>query len=119
VPDSPVTSVEQSPGVSVVHILVDSLSEEQLSRLQSEVRAAADANAGQPVVLDFARVRFVPSLSLAAVIRIHTEFRSRNQRLILAGLQPQVRDVFVLARLDRLFELHDDVAAATRAVQPV
>lgn len=49
-------------------------------------------------------------------LRIYTEFQGRRQRLILAALQPQVRDVFVMTRLDRLFEMHDDMAAAKRAV---
>jgi anti-anti-sigma factor len=64
------------------------------------------------------RVKFVPSLSLAGLIRIHTEFQSRQQKLILAALQPHVRDTLVITRLDRLFELHDDVATAIRTVRP-
>ena len=64
------------------------------------------------------RILIIVSLSLAALVRLHTEFRSRQQRLIFAGLQPQLRDLFVMTRLDRLFELQEDVAAAVRAVGP-
>jgi anti-anti-sigma factor len=111
-PESPIASVEELAEAIVVHVLVTSLDEEELRRLQGAVRAAADANPGRPCVLDLARVEFLPSMSLAALIRLHTEFQTRQQRLALAALQPQVRDVFLTTRLDRLFELHDTVAAA-------
>jgi anti-anti-sigma factor len=117
-PESPIVAVEELPGVVVIHILTDALDDEQSRRLQTEVRAAADANPAFACVVDFAQVSFLPSLSLAALVRLHSEFRSRQQRLIFAGLQPQLRDLFVMTRLDRLFELQEDVAAAVRALGP-
>ena len=117
-PESPIAAVDALPDLVVLHVVVDRLDEEQLRRLQTEVRAAADAHAGRPCIIDLAQVSFMPSMSLAALVRLYTEFQARRQRLILAGLQPQVRDVFVMTRLDRLFELQEDVAAATRAVRP-
>jgi anti-anti-sigma factor len=117
-PESAVISVEELPDLLALHVTVEELGEEPLRRLQSEVRAAAEAHAGWPCVLDLAAVGFMPSLSLAALVRLHTEFQARQQRLMLAGLQPQVRDLFVTTRLDRLFELHESVEVAVRAVQP-
>ena len=35
-----------------------------------------------------------------------------DQRLMLAGLQPPVREALSITRLDRLFEIHDDVDSA-------
>jgi anti-sigma B factor antagonist len=116
--DAPVTAVEQQPDLVLIRVLVERLAEDELRSLAGEVRGAAESNPGLPVVLDMARVNFVPSLSLAALIRIHTEFRGRDQRLLLAAMQPQVRDVFVMTRLDRLFEMHESVEAATRSLRP-
>ena len=117
-PETPIAAVKESADLVVLQVMTESLDEEHLQRLALEVRAAADTNPGRPCVVDLARVSFVPSMSLAALIRLHTEFQGRRQRLILAGLQPQVRDVFVLTRLDRLFELQEDAAAAIRAIRP-
>ena len=36
----------------------------------------------------------------------------RRQRLKLAGLQPQLRRVFTITRLDRVFQFADSVEAA-------
>ena len=117
-PESPIAFVEELSDLVVLHVVVEELNETHLQQIQSEVRAAADANPGRPCIVDLARVSFMPSLSLAALVRMYTEFQGRQQRLILAGLQPQVRDLFVMTRLDRLFELAEDVAAAARAVRP-
>src|SRR5215813_9403375 len=115
--EAQVTAVEQRPELTVVRILVESLDEGQLDQLQKAVRDAADANPVRPLVLEFSQVGFVPSLSLATIIRLHTELRSRGQRLVLVGLRPSVREVFVITRLDRLLELQDDLAAAERSVR--
>ncbi len=117
-PESPVTAIEPQPDVVVVRVLPERLDEQQLRQLQADVRAAAGTHPGLPFVLDLARVSFMPSMSLAGLIRLRAEFGARQQRLTLAGLQPQVRDVFVVTRLDRLFDLQDDVAAALRAIRP-
>ena len=115
-PEPAVAAIEVKSNIVVIRALVESFDEDNVRRFQSEVRTASSANAGLPVVLDLAKVNFMPSMSLAALIRLTTEFRGSKQRLVLAGLQPQVREVFVLTRLDRLFEIQDDVAAAFQAV---
>jgi anti-anti-sigma factor len=64
-------------------------------------------------------VRFIPSLSLAALIRMLTECRAREQRLMLVGLDPTLRELFRLTRLDRLFELQADVPSALKKIRPL
>ena len=114
--ESPITSVENRPGLVLIRVLPDSIDDEQVDGLRADVRAAAAAHPASPCVLDLSGVKFVPSLALAAFIRLHTELSARGQRLILAGLQRHVRDVFIKTRLDRTFELQDDVAAAARSI---
>ncbi len=115
---SAATNIEQQPDVIIVHVRVERLEEDSSRQLQVDVLAAASASPQLPVVVDFAKVTFLPSLSLAALIRLVADFRGRHQRLMLAALRPEVRHVFVLTRLDRLFELHDDVPAALCAIRP-
>jgi anti-anti-sigma regulatory factor len=40
------------------------------------------------------------------------KFKERRQRLKLAGVQPQIRKVLTLTRLDQMFELADSVESA-------
>jgi anti-sigma B factor antagonist len=117
-PEASISSVETLPDLLVVHVLVESLDEEHAGRLQRDMRAAASAYPRRACILNLEKVNFVPSLALGTLIRIHTEFRNGGERLIMAAVQPHVRDLFVLTRLDRLFELSADIPTATRAIRP-
>ncbi|MBI3833987.1 MAG: STAS domain-containing protein [Planctomycetes bacterium] len=115
--EPPVTTVVRQARVVIVRTLVEKFNDDAMRRFYDDVRAAADSHSRLPFVVDVTKVGFMPSLSLGLLVRLATEFRSRNQRFILAGLQPQVREVFVLTRLDRLFELQDDVPTAVRTLE--
>jgi anti-anti-sigma factor len=110
--------IEKQPDVVVLRVSVLRLDEDGLRRLQTEIHAAAAESPQLPLVIDLSEVEFLSSLALAAFIRLASDFRERRQRLMLSGLRPDVRQVFVLTRLDRLFEMFDDVAAATRTIRP-
>jgi anti-sigma B factor antagonist len=118
-PESPVVTIEETPEALVVHVQAESLDEERVRALQVAVRGAAEANPVQLCILDLARVGFLPSMSLATLIRLHSELHGRQQRLVLAAVQPRVRELIVMTRLDRLFELHEDVEHAMRAARGV
>ena len=63
------------------------------------------------VVLDLGRVEFIDSSGLGAVVAAMKQ-AGRNRRLELAALTSNVRKVFRLTRMDTVFTIHDDVAAA-------
>jgi anti-anti-sigma factor len=115
--EPPVTTVEHQSRVVIIRSLVEKFNDDSMRRFHDDVRAAAGAHSQLPFVIDVSKVSFMPSLSLGLLVRLATEFRSRKQRFILTGLQPQVREVFVLTRLDRVFELQDDVSTAVRTLE--
>ena len=73
--------------------------------------AGPDAGVGT-VVLDLSSVKILPSLALGLLVQISNMCKSRQQKLRLAGLQPQIRQVFAITRLDRVFQLAPSVEAA-------
>lgn len=117
--DTPVTQIENLGDVVVVRVLAPQLDELPAREMQHDVIAAAAETPHSPFVLDMSQVTFMPSLSLAVLVRISSDLRSRNQRLILAGLQPMVRQVIVVTRLDRLFELAESAEAAIRILRVI
>jgi anti-anti-sigma factor len=64
------------------------------------------------VVLDLSRVALVPSLVLGLLVQLSTKCKARGQKLKLAGATVQVRQVFAITRLDRVFEFSPSVEAA-------
>ncbi len=108
-------SVEVLPELTVVRAVADRLDEERLQVLQNEICSTAESRSGVPIALDLSGVPFISSLSLAVLIRMASNFRDRGQRLMLTGLNPNVREIIIKTKLDQMFELHDDVDAARRA----
>jgi anti-sigma B factor antagonist len=76
-----------------------------------EQTAGPDSGVGL-VVLDLSRVTILPSLALGLLVQISNTCKGRQQKLKLAGLQPQIRQVFAITKLDRVFELAPSVEAA-------
>lgn len=111
--DSAVTIVERHPNVVVVHVQPETLDERNLAAVRANASAAGAESPQLPVALDMAKVGFMPSLSLGGLVQLQREFKARNQRLVLAGLQPAVRETMAITRLDRLFEIENDLTALT------
>jgi anti-sigma B factor antagonist len=66
------------------------------------------------LVIDLGKVGFMNSSGLATLVRYYKRARSNCRDISLAALQPAVRQVFQLNRLDRVFELQPDVAKAVQ-----
>ena len=111
-PALPVTIETRGPAV-VVRAQKKMMDDDELKAMSQLVDKAASAEPGITlVVLDLSPVRIVPSLALGLLVQVSQKCRARQQRLKLAGLQPQVRQIFSITRLDRLFEFVDSVEAA-------
>lgn len=70
--------------------------------------------AGQPdrLVIDMTGVGYMDSSGLAVLIEAFQRLGSRGDKIALFGLQPAVQNVFRLARLDLVFAIYADKAAA-------
>jgi anti-sigma B factor antagonist len=79
---------------------------EELDRLLTE--------GTRKLVIDLAKVGFVNSSGLATLVRYYKRAHSNCGDISLAALQPPVRQVFQLTRLDRVFDLQPDVAKAVQ-----
>ena len=110
-PDPTATIIERHPGVTVVRVQADRLDETNLTAVRAEVSAAGLDSPHLPVALDMSNIAFIPSLSLGGLVQLAQIFKARGQRLVLANLQPPVRQTITITRLDRLFEIQDDLSA--------
>jgi anti-sigma B factor antagonist len=93
------------------------LDDQITKRLQDEVPTAAAQVPGKPVVLDFAKVEFIPSLGLGALVGLLRRLKQDGHRLLLVEICPTVRSTFTITRLDKLFEIYPTVEAALKHLQ--
>jgi anti-anti-sigma factor len=117
-PDPKVSTVEKRPNLVVVHLEIERLDDTNLTAVRADASAAGAASPQVPVVLDMAKVRFVPSFSLSGLVQLNQEFKARGQRLVLTGLHSFVRNTMLITRLDRIFDIQDDLSTITGASGP-
>lgn len=87
---------------------VDAVTAPQLSReVQAEIGRGA-----RRILLDLGEVAFLSSSGLRALLLIRKELMTLGGELRLAGLQPQVREVFELTGFTQVFAIHPTVDEA-------
>lgn len=64
------------------------------------------------LVIDLADVGYMDSSGLATLVEALQIQRKRGQKMVLCQLNPKVRGIFEIARLDAIFTLADDVEKA-------
>ena len=98
----------------IVSPQVKMLDDEHLKALSTAIdKGAGTSSSGIAlVVVDLAKVSLLPSLALGLLVQISSKCKARQQKLKLAAVQPAVRQVFAITRLDRVFEFAGTVDAA-------
>jgi len=64
------------------------------------------------LVVDLTKVKYIDSSGLAVLIEGMQNVEAYGGKFALAGLQPNVRPIFEIARLDQVFRIFPDTAAA-------
>ena len=89
------------------------LDDEHLKAMSTAIDQGAGSNSAvSVVVIDLSKVQLLPSLALGLLVQVSNKCKARQQKLKLAGVQPAVRQVFAITRLDRIFEFVSTVDAA-------
>ncbi len=76
-----------------------------ISRVADSLFNLADEPGGADLLLDFANVEYVSSTALGFLIRLHKKLEADGRRLAIANLDPQVREVFAVTKLDTYLDL--------------
>jgi anti-sigma B factor antagonist len=93
--------------ILVMEDRIDAASAIQFKERMRDLTQTAD----QRVVLDLARVQFLDSSGLGAIVAVK-KLLGPDRALELSGLTPTVEKVFRLTRMDTIFTIHPTHAAA-------
>ncbi len=108
-------AVEKVGDVAVVEITVDELDASNTGELKHDIAPVLEANT--KLVIDLSRLRFVDSSGLGAILSCLRQLSSKGGDLKLSGMQKQVRAVFELVRMHRIFDIYGTREEAVRAFQ--
>jgi anti-sigma B factor antagonist len=67
------------------------------------------------LVLDFQQVSFIDSSCLGTLVSLAKDLREKKGDIKITGLADDVRSIFQITRLDRVFQLYDTVDEAVEA----
>ena len=81
----------------------------------NEVLAFVKGKDGVHLLLNFANVDYMSSAALTELLRINENLGKANGSVRLTGLTSDIRKVFQITNLEKLFVIHegDDIASAT------
>jgi anti-sigma B factor antagonist len=110
-------AIEKIGDVAVSAVPVEELDAGNAGEFKREIAPLLEANA--KVVLDLTRLRFVDSSGLGAFISCLRKLNAKGGDLKLSGMSKQVRAVFELVRMHRVFDILATKEDAVRAFEGV
>jgi len=106
----------ESQGVTVVsfvdHKILDAAIIQELS---DELFNLVDRDGVKSLLLDFGNVEFLSSAELNKLIILDKKVKTSTGQMRLCNLKPEIQEVFVITRLNQLFEIKDSVKDALSA----
>lgn len=106
-------SIENVEGVAVGVVPIDELDASNAAEFKRDIAPALAANTR--LVLDLSRMRFIDSSGLGAMLSCLRQLTGKGGDLKLCGLSKQVRALFELVRMHRIFDIYDTRAEAVGA----
>jgi anti-anti-sigma factor len=94
-----------------------SLDEETLYGIHDQLLALADEPSHSDLLLDFGNVEYLTSTALGTVVGLYKKLLASGRHLTVGNLSPQVHEVFIVTKLDRLLDLRVAGRKAEAAAQ--
>ncbi len=91
------------------------LEEAAIQQIGDEIGQLIDASVAPKLLISFENVEHLSSAALGTLITINNRIRQKGGQLRLSNIDPQIYEVFVITKLNRLFQIHDDAEAAARS----
>ena len=81
----------------------------------SELYSLVENDKRTKLLLSFSVVEFFSSAAIGKLITLHRKMKAQGGALKLANIRPDIREVFTIFKLNRLFDIKDDEADALAA----
>lgn len=104
--------------VAVVSILETRiLDESNIKGLMEEIDAVVDKKYLLKMVIDFKGVTHLSSAVIGKLMALYKRMLKDKREFRIAGLNPVIRQVFKVTKVDKMIEIHDDLGAAVKSFQ--
>ena len=102
----PPVSVSRNKDIRVVEFTNNRIIDEaNIAEIERSLAVLIDEQANPRLLLDFANVDFLSSAALGKLITANNLIRQKNGQLRLCNIKPQIYEVFVITKLNKLFRI--------------
>lgn len=88
------------------------LDENNIQMIGNQLFGLVDQDKRKKIVLDFANVEYLSSAALGKLITMNNKVKTIGGKLRLCSIRPDIYEVFAITKLNKLFDIKDDQAAA-------
>mgnify|MGYP005831804251 CR=1 FL=1 len=86
-----------------------------IQELGQELFQLVEVDRRKKLLLNFSQVDFLSSAALGKLITLDKKVKAHGGMLKLSNIRPEIYEVFVITKLNRLFDIKDDEADALEA----
>jgi anti-sigma B factor antagonist len=83
------------------------LDEANIQAIGDEISGIIDSDEAPKLLISFTNVDHLSSAALGTLITINNKIRNRGGQLRLSDIDPQIHEVFVITKLNKLFQIHE------------
>jgi anti-sigma B factor antagonist len=92
------------------------LDESNIQEIADEIAAIVDDTVTPKLLICFGNVEHLSSAALGALITLNNRVKGKDGQMCLAEIHSQIREVFRITKLDKIFPIFDDVESARAAL---
>ncbi|MGD9689294.1 MAG: STAS domain-containing protein [Phycisphaerales bacterium] len=89
------------------------LDEANIQQIGEEIRAIIEKEPKPRLLIDFKDVDHLSSAALGTLIIINNKLKTLDGQLRLCNIDPQIYQVFVITKLNKIFDIHETAEKAT------
>lgn len=101
--------------VTVVRLRARELDETKIQKLTKELATLLKEPHRERLVIDLETVGFLTSTGIGAMIALKKKLEANGGVLKLCGLNSDIRSLFTITQVDRLFDIHDEADDAVKS----
>jgi anti-sigma B factor antagonist len=94
------------------------LDEANIAEIGEQLSALVEKEERPRVIISFAAVDHLSSAALGTLITINNKVKQRGGQLRLSNINPQILEVFLITKLNKLFRIYPTVKEAQDSLQP-
>jgi anti-sigma B factor antagonist len=108
--------IEQIGEVAVVSLTNRKLlTEESIKAVREELFQLVDQSNRKNLLLNFSNIEHMSSAVLGILLRLNKRILTAGGKLVLCGIDPQLREVFEITKLDKVFPMYREEQEALQA----